>query len=318
MSYLSFDVLAVALPAALLLFRATGVRLLLGPVAALGPLALLWTAPWDDHLVRTGVWAYDPAAVLGRVGAVPVEEYAFVLLEVLLVGAFALRTGTLSPPPTGTPSTAGARHQGARVWVGVAGAGGLLLLAGGHLRYLGLLLVWAAAPLALQHLVAGDVLQARWSARLRTAGPVALWLCVADRLAIAHGTWTISPASSTGVSVLGLPVEEALFFALTCLLVTDGLLLLADPAVRRRVTRRRSAHGRTGRSSRSSLTTRPRQGTTPANPPLVAATKAADTGPRPRHGVMRDRQHDVVTRLLGGVRRSDRRPGRDRLPGSVG
>jgi len=160
-------------------------------------------------------------------------------LEVLLVGAFALRTGTLSPPPTGTPSTAGARHQGARVWIGVAGAGGLLLLA------------WAAAPLALQHLVAGDVLRARWSARLRTTGPVALWLCVADRLAIDDGTWTISPASSTGVSVLGLPVEEALFFALTCLLVTDGLLLAADPAVRRRVTRRRSPHGRTGRSSRA-------------------------------------------------------------------
>lgn len=252
MSYLLFDLLAVALPALLLLrshhgsVRGAARRALLGPVLLLAAVAVVWTGPWDDHLVRTSVWTYDATGVLGRIGAVPVEEYAFVCLQVLLVGAWALRTGALIPtsssvlttvltPPRTRHGHPAVRHRGALGWAVVALVGAALVLAGGHLRYLGLLLVWAAPPLALQHLVAGDVLAARRAPRLRTALPVTAWLCVADRLALAHGTWTITPGSATGLSVAGLPVEELLFFALTCLLVTDGLLLAADPAVRHRV-----------------------------------------------------------------------------------
>ena len=242
MDYLLFDVLAVGLPSLVLLHGLPGRRVLVVPVLVLATVALLWTAPWDDHLVRSGVWSYDPSAVLGRLGAVPVEEYVFVALEVLLVGAWALRAGTLTTASTSArtgsslrPNRSGARSRGGALWALVALVGLLLLLAGGHARYLGLLLVWAAPPLALQHLVAGDVLADRRVARLRTAAPVALWLCVADRVALAQGTWSITPSSATGAGVLGLPVEELLFFALTCLLVTDGLLLAADPAVRRRL-----------------------------------------------------------------------------------
>lgn len=234
MNYALFDLLAVALPAALLLRGVARRRVLLAPAVALSTLALVWTAPWDDHLVRTGVWSYDPAQVIGRIGAIPLEEYAFVVLEVLLVGAWALRTGAL-PVLSVAPMDTARRRRGALAWTVVAATGLLLLLLGGQLRYLGLLLVWVAPPLALQQLVAGDVLGARRRERLRTVVPVALWLCVADRLALATGIWTIAPGSSTGLTLLGLPIEEALFFALTCLLVTDGLLLAADPVVLRRV-----------------------------------------------------------------------------------
>lgn len=238
MDYLVFDLLAVALPAALLLLGCRGRALPLAQVGALSTTALLWTAPWDDYLVRSHVWTYDAGRVLGRVGAVPVEEFAFVVLEVLLVAAWAVRTGGLPAPALPSDSANSdephTRHRGALGWAAAALVGAGLVVLGGHLRYLGLLLLWAAPPLALQHAVAGDVLARRWAARLRTAGPVALWLCVADRAALGSGIWAISPVSSTGWAVLGLPVEEALFFALTCLLVTDGLLLAADPAVRGR------------------------------------------------------------------------------------
>ena len=238
MNYALFDLLAVAVPAALLLRGAGGRRVLVAPTVALSTLALLWTAPWDDHLVRTGVWTYDPSQVVARVGAIPLEEYAFVVLEVLLVGAWALRSGALPVPPV-TPRDIAGRRRGALAWAVVAAIGLLLLLLGGQLRYLGLLLVWVAPPLALQRLVAGDVLAARRRVRLRTVVPTALWLCAADRLALAAGVWTIAPGSSTGLALLGLPIEEALFFALTCLLVTDGLLLAADPDVLQRVAQRR-------------------------------------------------------------------------------
>jgi len=229
--YLVFDLLVAALPAWLVLGHRGLGALPRRPLLALAVLALVWTGPWDEHLVSTAVWAYDPGAVLLRVGRVPAEEYAFVVLQVVLVAAWALRVQALPVRPV---SLGERTRRGFLAWGLVAFGGVGMTLAGGHLRYLGLLLLWAAPPLALQRLIGGDGLAARRSARLRTAVPVALWLCCADRVAIAHGIWVIAPASSTGLAVFGLPVEEALFFGLTCLLVTDGLLLAGDPLVLRR------------------------------------------------------------------------------------
>lgn len=225
MDYWLFDVLALGLPIALLLRRQHVPRSLLVATAALAAVALTWTAPWDEHLVRTGVWSYGADRVLATAGSVPVEEYAFVVLLVALVAAWGLRTGVLPARPA---APRGSRRHGALAWAAVAllGAGAVLL--GGQLRYLGLLLVWVAPPLALQRAVAGDLLRPRLTARARLALPVALWLCAADRLALGDGIWSIAPASSTGVLLLGLPLEEALFFLLTTLLVSDGLVLATD------------------------------------------------------------------------------------------
>jgi lycopene cyclase domain-containing protein len=251
MSYLAFDLLLVALPAVLLLLGRSW-RPLLGPVGVLAPVALLWTAPWDEHLVRTGVWTYAPDAVVARIGSVPAEEYGFVVLEVLLVAAWAVRTGALPPPALREDQLVpGTRPRGAAVWVAVTAVGVVLAIAGGQLRYLGLLLLWIGPPMALQRAVAGDLLRARRRARAVVALPVALWLCAADRLALADGIWAISPTSSTGVLLLGLPLEEALFFLLTCALVTDGLLLAADPQARWRAVRLAQAAATTSRTSRT-------------------------------------------------------------------
>ncbi|MBC7679870.1 MAG: lycopene cyclase domain-containing protein, partial [Pseudorhodobacter sp.] len=187
MSYLLFDLLFLGLPVALILRRAgrPPVRLLRAS-AALAVVALLWTVPWDEHLVRTGVWTYGGDRVLARIGSLPAEEYAFVALEVLLVASWGhlLRRFDRPLPP---PASGSARLRGALLW-GAVLAGGLSLLAvGGQARYLGLLLVWIAPPLLLQRAVAGDLLRSRLADRLLLALPVALWLCVADRLALADG-----------------------------------------------------------------------------------------------------------------------------------
>ena len=228
MTYWQFDLLVLALPMALLLRGAVRPPArLAGAVAVLAVVALVWTAPWDEHLVRTGVWSYGPDRVLATVGSVPVEEYAFVVLLVALVAAWGWRTGRL-PGAVRDGVAPGHRATGALAWLAVALAGAGLLGVGGTWRYLGLLLVWVAPPLALQRAVAGDLLRARTGDRLLVAAPVALWLCAADRLALADGVWAISPLSSTGLAVLGLPLEEALFFLLVTLLVTDGLFLATD------------------------------------------------------------------------------------------
>jgi lycopene cyclase domain-containing protein len=239
--YWLFDLLVLGVPIALLLRRRWPGPALLRATGALAVVALLWTAPWDEHLVRTGVWSYGPDRVIATVGSVPVEEYAFVVLLVVLVSAWGQRTGRL--PARSLDRVHGSRTSGALCWVAVALAGAGAVAVGGPLRYLGLLLLWVAPPLALQRAVAGDLLRPRLADRLLLALPVALWLCAADRLALADGIWSIAPASSTGVLLLGLPLEEALFFLLTTLLVTDGLVLATDPRALARVTVRASPLG---------------------------------------------------------------------------
>jgi lycopene cyclase domain-containing protein len=48
-------------------------------------IALAYTTPWDNYLVATGVWWYDPVLVSGIVfGWVPIEEYTFFVLQPIL------------------------------------------------------------------------------------------------------------------------------------------------------------------------------------------------------------------------------------------
>src|SRR5512139_922589 len=50
-------------------------------------LAVVYTTPWDNYLVATGVWYYNPELVSGLViGYVPIEEYTFFVLETILSG----------------------------------------------------------------------------------------------------------------------------------------------------------------------------------------------------------------------------------------
>nr|WP_231751592.1 lycopene cyclase domain-containing protein [Halogeometricum sp. CBA1124] len=103
--------------------------------------------------------------------------------------------------------------------------GGVLLALGGGTYYLGAILAWAAPVLALQWGFGWPYL---WAVRRTFALAVAvptLYFWVADWFAIWLDIWYISPAHTTGVSLLGLPVEEATFFLVTNLFVVQGLLL---------------------------------------------------------------------------------------------
>jgi lycopene beta-cyclase len=77
-------------------------------------------------------------------------------------------------------------------------------------------------------------------AALRMPGTVAaavavptLYLWAADRVALALGIWSIAPEHITGVHLFGLPLEEAVFFLVTNVLVVQGVLLFLHPVMRR-------------------------------------------------------------------------------------
>ncbi len=221
------------------------------PILLMVLIALVYTTPWDNYLVATGVWFYNPKLVTGIVfGWVPIEEYTFFVLQPIMVGlwlALWARTLTPQPPlPRGEgerlPSPHGRGEQSWR-WGMLAGVaviwiGSVILLASGWRpgTYLGLELVWALPPVMIQLAFGGDILRRYW--KLTGLGIVlpTLYLSAMDSLAIAAGTWTIDPAQSTGIMLGGvLPVEEVVFFMLTNVLVTIGLVLVWAPESQARI-----------------------------------------------------------------------------------
>ncbi|WP_119072537.1 lycopene cyclase domain-containing protein [Aggregatilinea lenta] len=201
-------------------------------------IAMAYTTPWDNYLVATGVWWYDPALVIGlTVGWVPIEEYTFFVVQTLMSGLLLLAlmryafTRHAPLKPSARLRWIGAASAGA-IWL----AGVVLLLSGwAHGVYMGLILGWAMIPIVTQLAFGADIL---WSRRGLVAAGVTLpsvYLWIADAVAIQSGTWTIDPAQSTGILLAGvLPVEEALFFTVTNVLIVFGMVLMLAPESRSR------------------------------------------------------------------------------------
>ena len=50
-------------------------------------IALVYTTPWDNYLVATRVWWYEPSLVTGITwGWVPIEEYTFFVVQTMVAG----------------------------------------------------------------------------------------------------------------------------------------------------------------------------------------------------------------------------------------
>jgi lycopene cyclase domain-containing protein len=86
-TYAAFLALFLLPPIAVLaVVRRPGRRLLLAlGVTAL--LAVVYTGPWDAAIIAAGVWSYPPGRVIGpAIGGVPIEEYAFFVLQTVMTG----------------------------------------------------------------------------------------------------------------------------------------------------------------------------------------------------------------------------------------
>lgn len=199
--------------------------LFLGLIALI---AFVYTTPWDNYLVYRGVWSYGTERVLGVIGYVPIEEYVFFLLQPLLTGLVFYRlldrsAGVVQPVASWWPNLLGGLGG-----VALGGAGYVAMQAESGL-YMGLILVWAAPVLAGQWAYAGRAIWARWRPCLMGILIPTLYLWAADRIAIGLGVWEIAERYTVGWFLVGLPVEEALFFLVTNILVVQGLVLFLFP-----------------------------------------------------------------------------------------
>ncbi len=203
---------------------------------ALFPLIpIAYTTPWDNYLVARGVWTYPPERVLARIGYVPVEEYAFFVLQTLITGLWLMvwlrRAGPLTPPAPGWT-----RWAGGAAWLLLAFVG-VLCLRAEPTFYLGLILAWACPVMAGLWAFGGDLIAARARAFWWAVVPPTVYLWLTDWIAIHQGIWSISARFTSGLNLLGLPAEEMLFFLITNLLVVTGLMLFWHPLALGRVQR---------------------------------------------------------------------------------
>lgn len=209
--------------------------------------AVLYTTPWDNYLVATRVWWYDPALVTGLVlGWVPIEEYTFFILQTLLTSLWLLLLARrLQFPERASIKSAGSNDNrliryGSAFGMGLVWLAACLMLFNGWRpgTYLGLELAWALPPIIFQLAFGADIL---WHYRRLVSWGIAVptvYLAATDMVAIGAGTWTIDPAQSTGLLIGNLPIEEFVFFLITNILVVFGTTLVLAEASQVRTSAR--------------------------------------------------------------------------------
>lgn len=194
-------------------------------VVALMIVALLYTTPWDNYLIARGVWEYGEGRVLRTVGHAPIEEYLFILVQPLMTAFWLAQL----PLREGWPNVSQRLRPVSRLigcTTGVlVGCIGLYCLQGLDTFYLGAILLWAAPVLTLQWTVGPCQLLYHYRGVLFGTFVPTIYLWGADRVAIAVGIWTLADKYTTGITLAGLPIEEAIFFFVTNLFVVQGLIL---------------------------------------------------------------------------------------------
>ncbi len=102
----------------------------------------------------------------------------------------------------------------------------------GHLTYLGLLLPWALPVIALQWVAGHTALRRRLTPLLVGALLPTAYLIGSDAVALSQGIWAIHRDRVVGLYLGNVPVEEALFFLLTDLMVAQSVILFNAPEMR--------------------------------------------------------------------------------------
>lgn len=193
-------------------------------------IALLYTTPWDNYLVATGVWSYSEGQVTGiTIGYVPIEEYTFFILQPIMTGFMLLTLSRYAFPADPKPLNSPRLRAASTLIIGVFWLAALAILLAGWEpgTYLGLILVWALPPIMLQLFFGADILWVRFKLVFTAILLSTTYLNFVDALAIRDKTWIISERQTVGLETGGLlPIEETLFFWITNVLVVLGITLM--------------------------------------------------------------------------------------------
>ena len=169
------------------------------------------------------VWWYGVDRVIGTIGYVPIEEYLFFALQTLLTGLWGFFVNWLMPISHDKTSYAGKRIL--TFTFVILFAIGIVCLNYESALYLGLILSWAMPIILLQWTIGGQHIIVNGSNYIIILAVPTIYLWFADYFAIGNGIWEISSTKTIGLNFGHLPLEEALFFLVTNVMVGQGLLL---------------------------------------------------------------------------------------------
>jgi lycopene cyclase domain-containing protein len=193
-------------------------------------LAVVYTTPWDNYLVATGVWYYNPDLVTGIVfGYVPIEEYTFFILETILSGLWWWFLARRLMPPT-------QEFKPNKILVYVSTCVLVILWIiftvlffsdNQPITYLSITLFWALPAIFPQLLYGADILWHHRKLVLLGILVPGTYLSLMDIFALTDTTWSIAKDQTTGILFFGiLPLEEVVFFFITNILIIFGMTLL--------------------------------------------------------------------------------------------
>jgi len=194
---------------------------------------MVFTAPWDNLAAKWGIWGFPREKYSLRLGYLPVEEYAFFLLQSVNV-MLAVRVLFRFFPSwlTGQDTAITAWTLiclGASVipWILVALQLRRLRRKAGPCVNYAIHLAWFLPVIYAQWVLAPPLFWEHAGLLALVTGAFGVYYTVADLAAVRAGTWFFDEKQITGVKLGGLlPWEEIAFFFLTSLLVTQSYLLL--------------------------------------------------------------------------------------------
>ena len=197
---------------------------------------MVFTTPWDNLAAKWGIWGFPREKYSLRLGYLPIEEYAFFLLQSLnvMLTIRALfhflpdwQTGMETVLSRWTLICLGAS---AIPWVLVAAQ--MIWMrrkAGPRVNY-AVHLAWFLPVIYFQWILAPPLFFAHLGLLTLVMALFGVYYTLADLVAVRGGTWFFDEKQITGWKLGGiLPWEEIAFFFLTSLLVAQSYLLLLPP-----------------------------------------------------------------------------------------
>jgi lycopene cyclase domain-containing protein len=242
MTYLRFH-LIFNLPVLLILFALTvgqpwsrhELHALLLVLAAV----MIFTTPWDNLAAKWGIWGFPREKYSLRVGYLPIEEYAFFILQSLNV-MLAVRAlfhffpdWQLGEETSVSLITVICLAASIIPWLLVVWQLRWLRRRGGPCVNYAIHLSWFLPVIYAQWVLAPYLFFDHAALLGLITAAFGVYYTVADIIAVRGGTWHFDEKQITGVKLAGiLPWEEIAFFFLTSLLVAQSYLLLLPSDLR--------------------------------------------------------------------------------------
>ena len=236
MTYLRFH-LIFNLPLLIILAACTGaVSWSAGEILAFALVlaaVMIFTTPWDNLAAKWGIWGFPREKFSLRIGYLPVEEYAFFVLQSANV-MLALRAIFVFLPDwqLGQETAVGR-------WTLICLAASVVpwAVVAIQLRWLrrkcgpcvnyAVHLAWFLPVVYAQWVLAPPLFWGHAGLLALITVAFGVYYTLADLVAVRAGTWFFDEKQITGVKLGGvLPWEEIAFFFLTSLLVAQSYLLL--------------------------------------------------------------------------------------------